>query len=130
LKLTPNGSAPDWDRAGAGKPPAVTVNEPAAPTMKLALFGLVMEGGPGVCAGVGVAKHNPKIIEQRKPIYKGEVERVRRVHKRHVFRHRSIDRVKENKERKCPLNEQNPAPIDERHLKFQPEARLREKLNF
>ena len=42
---------------------------------------LVMDGGPGVCAGVGAAEHNPKIIGKRKPTYQEEVERVRCVHK-------------------------------------------------
>jgi hypothetical protein len=67
-----------------------------------------MDGGSGVCAGVGAAEQNPKIIEKRKPTYKGEVERVRRVRKRHVFGHHSIDRVKEIKKRKCPQSKQKP----------------------
>ena len=44
MKVTPNGRAPDSDSVGAGTPVAVTVNEPAAPTMNVALLALVMAG--------------------------------------------------------------------------------------
>jgi len=42
LKVTPLGKVPDSLRLGAGKPVAVTVNEPAAPTVKVALLALVI----------------------------------------------------------------------------------------
>ena len=42
--MTPAGRAPDSDRAGAGEPLAVTVNEPAVPTVKEMLLALVMAG--------------------------------------------------------------------------------------
>ena len=48
LNVTPEGSAPDSDTDGAGRPAAVTVNEPAAPTLKLALFALVIAGAISV----------------------------------------------------------------------------------
>ena len=45
LNVTPEGSAPDSDKVGAGIPVAVTVNEPAEPTVKVVLFTLVIAGG-------------------------------------------------------------------------------------
>src|SRR5690349_11845241 len=44
VKVTPAGSAPDWEIEGVGDPVAVTVNELADPTMKVAAFALVMAG--------------------------------------------------------------------------------------
>ncbi len=44
LNVTPEGRAPDSESAGAGVPVAATVNEPAEPTVKVALFALVMAG--------------------------------------------------------------------------------------
>ena len=44
LKVTPVGSAPDSVIVGAGNPVAVTVNEPATPTVNVVLFALVMAG--------------------------------------------------------------------------------------
>jgi hypothetical protein len=45
VKPTPVGNVPDCDRAGDGKPLAVTEKEPADPTVKVVLAGLVMAGG-------------------------------------------------------------------------------------
>jgi hypothetical protein len=44
VKVTPVGSAPVRLNVGAGKPVAVTVKEPAEPTVKVVLFALVMAG--------------------------------------------------------------------------------------
>ena len=44
LKLTPVGSAPDSLRAGAGKPDALTVNDPACPTVNVWALALVNAG--------------------------------------------------------------------------------------
>jgi hypothetical protein len=44
LNVTPLGSAPLSLNVGAGEPVAVTVNEPAVPTVKVALLALVMAG--------------------------------------------------------------------------------------
>ena len=38
--VTPDGNAPDSDKAGAGKPLAVTVNVPADPTVNVVAAGL------------------------------------------------------------------------------------------
>ena len=43
-KDTPDGSAPVTERVEAGNPVFVTVNIPAAPTVKVVLFALVMAG--------------------------------------------------------------------------------------
>src|SRR5437879_5686934 len=42
--MTPLGRAPDSVKVGAGKPVAVTVKEPAVPTVKVVLSALVMAG--------------------------------------------------------------------------------------
>ncbi len=44
LNVTPEGSAPVIDNAGAGKPVAATVNVPALATVKVAAFALVIAG--------------------------------------------------------------------------------------
>lgn len=44
LNVTPEGSEPDSVSVGAGDPESVTVNHPAAPTVKAALFALVIVG--------------------------------------------------------------------------------------
>jgi hypothetical protein len=44
LNFTPLGSAPDSVILGAGDPVAVTVNEPATPSVKVVLLALVMTG--------------------------------------------------------------------------------------
>jgi hypothetical protein len=44
LKVTPEGNAPVSLNVGAGKPPAVTVNVPADPTVNVVLFALVIVG--------------------------------------------------------------------------------------
>jgi hypothetical protein len=44
VNVTPAGSVPDSLRLGVGKPVAVTVNVPAAPTENVALAALVMAG--------------------------------------------------------------------------------------
>ena len=44
MNVTPAGRAPASDRAGAGEPVAVTVNEPTVPTVKEVLLALVIEG--------------------------------------------------------------------------------------
>ena len=44
LSVTPLGRAPDSENVGAGKPVAVTVNEPAVPTVNVVLFVLVIAG--------------------------------------------------------------------------------------
>lgn len=44
LKVTPFGSAPVSEKVGGGKPVAVTLNEPVDPTLKVALFALVILG--------------------------------------------------------------------------------------
>jgi hypothetical protein len=44
LNVTPLGSVPLGLRVGAGKPVVVTVNDPAVPTLKVALFALVIAG--------------------------------------------------------------------------------------
>ena len=44
LNVTPLGSDPVALRLGAGKPVAVTVNDPAVPTTNVVLFALVMAG--------------------------------------------------------------------------------------
>ncbi len=45
LSVTPPGKAPVSLKVGAGKPVAVTLNEPNMPTVKLVLFALVIAGG-------------------------------------------------------------------------------------
>jgi len=42
LKVTPLGKVPVSLKVGAGEPVAVTVNDPAEPTTKVALLALVM----------------------------------------------------------------------------------------
>lgn len=44
VNVTPLGSAPVSLNVGAGKPVAITVNEPAVPTEKLVVFTLVIAG--------------------------------------------------------------------------------------
>jgi hypothetical protein len=44
LNVTPVGSAPDSVIVGVGDPVAVTVNEPAAPSVNVVLLALVMIG--------------------------------------------------------------------------------------
>ena len=44
LSVTPLGSAPVSLKVGAGEPVAVTVNDPAVPTVKVVLLALVMAG--------------------------------------------------------------------------------------
>jgi hypothetical protein len=44
LSVTPLGSEPDSEKVGAGKPVAVTVNVPAAPTVKVVALPLVIAG--------------------------------------------------------------------------------------
>jgi hypothetical protein len=44
VKVTPLGKVPLSLKVGAGKPVSVTVNVPAAPTVKVVLFALVMAG--------------------------------------------------------------------------------------
>ena len=44
VNVTPEGSAPDSERVGAGVPVAVTVNVPAVPTVNVALLALVIAG--------------------------------------------------------------------------------------
>ena len=44
LNVTPEGSAPDSERAGAGVPVAVTVNVPAVPTVNVVFVALVIAG--------------------------------------------------------------------------------------
>src|SRR5579872_1035194 len=44
VNVTPAGSEPDSTRDGAGGPVEITVNVPAAPTVKDLLFGLVIAG--------------------------------------------------------------------------------------
>jgi hypothetical protein len=44
VNVTPPGSAPDSVILGAGDPVAVTVNEPATPSVKVVLLALVMTG--------------------------------------------------------------------------------------
>jgi len=58
LKLTPAGSAPVSLSVGEGVPVAVTVNEPKAPTVNVALFALVMAGGTGVTVPLGGSSGN------------------------------------------------------------------------
>jgi hypothetical protein len=52
VKVTPLGSVPDSLSVGAGVPVAVTVNVLAMPTVKVALFALVIVGA---CCGAGCA---------------------------------------------------------------------------
>jgi hypothetical protein len=44
LKVTPPGSVPDSAILGVGDPVAVTVNEPATPSVNVVLFAVVMAG--------------------------------------------------------------------------------------
>ena len=44
LKVTPDGKAPVSLKVGAGKPVAVTLNDPAVPTVNVMLFPLVIAG--------------------------------------------------------------------------------------
>src|SRR5207245_1028663 len=44
LNVTPPGNVPVSLKVGAGKPVAVTVNEPAVPTVNVVLLALVMAG--------------------------------------------------------------------------------------
>ena len=44
LSVTPLGSAPVSVNVGAGEPVAVTVNDPAVPTVKVVLLALVIAG--------------------------------------------------------------------------------------
>jgi hypothetical protein len=45
LKVTPLGSVPSSLKLGAGKPVAVTVNDPAVVTVSAVLLALVIAGG-------------------------------------------------------------------------------------
>jgi hypothetical protein len=54
VKLTPAGSAPDSLNVGAGEPVAVTLNDPAVPTVKVVLFWLVIAGAVPVVAAFTV----------------------------------------------------------------------------
>ena len=54
LNVTPLGSVPVSLSVGVGEPVAVTVNEPAEPTEKLVLFGLLIDGAFVVCPTVRV----------------------------------------------------------------------------
>jgi len=45
VKVTPAGSAPVSVKAGAGEPVAVTLNDPAAPTVNVVWSALVIAGG-------------------------------------------------------------------------------------
>ena len=47
LKVTPVGRVPASERVGVGDPLAVTVNEPAVPTVKVVLLALVIAGALG-----------------------------------------------------------------------------------
>ena len=62
MKVTPEGRAPDSLSVGVGEPVAVTVKLPAAPTGKVVLFALVMEGATGVGLTVKV-----KLCEASEP---------------------------------------------------------------
>ena len=62
----PAGRAPASVTAGAGRPVATTLNEPAAPTVNVALFALVIPGALGPCPTAGVARHNPRRINEKK----------------------------------------------------------------
>jgi hypothetical protein len=44
LNVTPVGRAPDRERVGAGYPEAVTVNDPAWPTVNVCAFALLNAG--------------------------------------------------------------------------------------
>lgn len=44
LNVTPAGSGPDSPRVGAGMPVAVTVNDPATPTVNVVALALVKAG--------------------------------------------------------------------------------------
>ena len=44
VNVTPEGNVPVWLNVGAGKPVAVSVKLPAAPTANVALLALVMAG--------------------------------------------------------------------------------------
>ena len=48
VKVTPDGNVPDSDSVGVGEPVAVTVKEPAVPTVKLVLLTLVIVGAVNV----------------------------------------------------------------------------------
>ncbi len=52
VKVTPLGSAPDLVTVGGGTPLVVTVKLLALPTVKVALFGLVMVGAPELTVSV------------------------------------------------------------------------------
>ena len=45
LKVTPFGSAPVCVKAGVGTPVVVTLNDPAAPTLKVVVLALVIAAG-------------------------------------------------------------------------------------
>src|SRR5207245_117780 len=51
LKLSPRGRVPDSVNVGVGVPVAVNVNDPAVPTLKVALFALVICGAVFVIDG-------------------------------------------------------------------------------
>ena len=48
VNVTPVGNVPVIETVGAGDPVAVTVNEPAAPVVNVALFALVIAGATNV----------------------------------------------------------------------------------
>jgi hypothetical protein len=54
LNVTPDGNVPDSPSVGVGEPVAVTLNEPAVPTKKLAPFGLLINGTLDPCPTVSV----------------------------------------------------------------------------
>ena len=63
VKVTPLGSAPVSVKVGAGKPVAVTVNDPAVLTVKVVLMTLVMAGGwPIVSVKFWVALGNTPLL--------------------------------------------------------------------
>jgi hypothetical protein len=45
VNVTPAGSVPVCETVGTGKPVVVTVNDPATPTVNVALVALVIAGG-------------------------------------------------------------------------------------
>ena len=74
----PAGKAPASITAGAGRPVAVTVNDPATPMLNVALFALAIPGALGPCPNAGVARHKPRRITEKEAVYGGLVERWRR----------------------------------------------------
>jgi len=67
VKVTPLGSVPVSLKVGAGKPVAVTVNDPAVFATNVVLAALVIVGGVGGGCGTKAAMMAPHVVEANPP---------------------------------------------------------------